>query len=265
MGFTSRKETLSAQITRYSDFLQKREEVMYAKLYSSSVLGIDGYIVEVEVDISNGLPVFDLVGLPDSAVRESRERVRAAVKNSDCQFPLQRITTNLAPADLKKEGSSFDLAIAVGVLIASGQVSGEGMAKTLLIGELALDGMLRPLAGVLSMVIAGVEGGFNRVILPVSNAAEARLVDGMEVIPVWWPETVAFLRGEWQPEQPEMTYLPAPRWSLHWMIFPMCRGQAHVKRAMEVAAGECTISFSWDLQVPEKPCWPEGSPPSCRR
>ncbi|GGA33576.1 ATP-dependent protease [Kroppenstedtia guangzhouensis] len=210
---------------------------MYAKLYSSSVLGIDGYIVEVEVDISNGLPVFDLVGLPDSAVRESRERVRAAVKNSDCQFPLQRITTNLAPADLKKEGSSFDLAIAVGVLIASGQVSGEGMAKTLLIGELALDGMLRPLAGVLSMVIAGVEGGFNRVILPVSNAAEARLVDGMEVIPVSsLQETVAFLRGEWQPERtgddvPAGTEVEPPLDD-----FSDVRGQAHVKRAMEVAA-----------------------------
>lgn len=196
---------------------------MYAKLYSSSVLGIDGYIVEVEVDISNGLPVFDLVGLPDSAVRESRERVRAAVKNSDCQFPLQRITTNLAPADLKKEGSSFDLAIAVGVLIASGQVAGEGMEKTLLIGELALDGMLRPLAGVLSMVMAGVAGGFNRVILPASNATEARLVDGMEVIPVSsLQETVAFLRGEWLPE-PNGADTPASTEAEPlWMILPMC-------------------------------------------
>jgi hypothetical protein len=110
---------------------------LYAKLYSASVLGINGLIVEVEVDISHGLPMFDIVGLPDSAVREARERVRAALKNSEVTFPLQRITTNLAPADIKKEGSGFDLAIALGVLIASGQLIVEGLEKTLLIGELA--------------------------------------------------------------------------------------------------------------------------------
>lgn len=209
---------------------------MYAKLYSSSVLGIDGYIVEVEVDISNGLPMFDLVGLPDSAVRESRDRVRAAVKNSECQFPLQRITTNLAPADLKKEGSSFDLAIAVGVLAASGQVSGEGMEKTLFLGELALDGKLRSLTGVLPMVMAGVKEGFVRVILPHSNATEAKLVEGIEVIPVSsLQETVAFLRGEWQPR--EVNEEPAmDEEEITWDDFADVQGQAHVKRAMEVAA-----------------------------
>ncbi|PTX61284.1 magnesium chelatase family protein [Melghirimyces profundicolus] len=209
---------------------------MYAKLYSSSVLGIDGYIVEVEVDISNGLPTFDLVGLPDSAVRESRDRVRAAVKNSGCQFPLQRITTNLAPADLKKEGSSFDLAIAAGVLAASGQVPEKGWEKTLFLGELALDGMLRPLSGVLPMVMAAIRAGFTRVLLPVTNAPEARLVKGMEVIPVSsLQETMAYLRGEWEPRDGE----EATGWEEEEPSpddFADVRGQSHVKRAMEVAA-----------------------------
>ena len=169
---------------------------MYAKLHSATVYGIDGIIVEVEVDIHNGLPAFDVVGLPDSAVRESRERVRSAIKNSGGRFPLQRITTNLAPADLKKEGSGFDLAIALGVMGASGQVPLEPAKGLLLLGELALDGTLRPLTGVLPMVIAGRERGIRRVMLPRQNASEARLVEGMEVLAVGsLREAVLVLRG----------------------------------------------------------------------
>ncbi len=208
---------------------------MYAKLHSATVYGIDGIIVEVEVDIHNGLPAFDVVGLPDSAVRESRERVRSAIKNSGGRFPLQRITTNLAPADLKKEGSGFDLAIALGVMGASGQVPLEQARDLLLLGELALDGMLRPLTGVLPMVIAGREWGFRRVMLPRQNAPEARLVEGVEVISVGsLKDAVQVLRGEVLPETPESENGEPEEPSTD--DFVDVQGQSHVKRALEVAA-----------------------------
>ncbi|SFJ64919.1 YifB family Mg chelatase-like AAA ATPase [Thermoflavimicrobium dichotomicum] len=208
---------------------------MYAKLFSASVLGIDGFIVEVEVDISNGLPVFDIVGLPDSAVREARERVRAAIKNSENSFPLQRITTNLAPADVKKEGSGFDLAIAIGVLMASGQISVEQADKCLFIGELSLDGILRPLNGVLSMVMAAKELGFTEVMLPLDNAEEAALVDGIRVIPISsLKEAIQYFRKEWTPQEiPKKEFNDEP---LLTVDFSDVQGQHHVKRAMEVAA-----------------------------
>jgi len=208
---------------------------MYAKLHSATVYGIDGIIVEVEVDIHNGLPAFDVVGLPDSAVRESRERVRSAIKNSGGRFPLQRITTNLAPADLKKEGSGFDLAIALGVMGASGQVPLEPAKGLLLLGELALDGTLRPLTGVLPMVIAGRERGIRRVMLPRQNASEARLVEGMEVLAVGsLREAVQVLRGEIRPQAPNPETGEAEEPALD--DFADVQGQFHVKRALEVAA-----------------------------
>ncbi|SDW00203.1 magnesium chelatase family protein [Marininema mesophilum] len=210
---------------------------MYAKLHSCTVLGIDGTTVEVEVDISNGLPVFDIVGLPDTAVRESRDRVRSAVKNSGCQFPLQRITTNLAPADLKKEGAGFDLAIAVGVLVASGQLPAEGLEKDLWIGELALDGTLRPLSGVLPMVIAGKQAGFKRVWLPGANRIEANLVEGMEVLPLRsLTEAVCLLKGEAKELDPWEIQASTVEEDTSLVDFADVQGQAQVKRAMEVAA-----------------------------
>nr|WP_328699943.1 magnesium chelatase domain-containing protein [Chengkuizengella marina] len=157
---------------------------MYAKLLSSCLHGIDGKIIEVEVDLSNGLPVFHIVGLPDSAVRESIERVRAAIKNCGFVFPLQRITINLAPADLRKEGSSFDLAIALGILVASHQLQVENLSKTLIIGELALDGTLRAVPGVLPMVDYAHKQGLHQVILPKNNASEAALIEHCKVIPI---------------------------------------------------------------------------------
>ncbi|MBP1991354.1 YifB family Mg chelatase-like AAA ATPase [Paenibacillus eucommiae] len=154
---------------------------MYGKVKSACLLGIEGQIIEVEVDISNGLPQVNLVGLPDSAVRESVERVRAAIKNCSFKFPMNRITVNLAPADLRKEGSSFDLAIAAAILGTSGQVSFEELEHTLLLGELALDGSLRPVPGILSMVFAAKQSGLTKVIVPAQNAAEASLLNHMKV------------------------------------------------------------------------------------
>ncbi|MGG1442771.1 YifB family Mg chelatase-like AAA ATPase [Brevibacillus laterosporus] len=155
---------------------------MYAKIYSATIHGIDGMLVTVEVDISNGLPHFEVVGLGGSAVKEARDRVRSAIRNSGFDFPMQRITVNLAPADVRKEGSVFDLAIAFGILLASKQIEMTS-AIPLIIGELALDGSLRPIPGVLPMLLEAHQRGFSRVILPTANQAEAELVP-LETMPV---------------------------------------------------------------------------------
>ncbi|WP_284639007.1 YifB family Mg chelatase-like AAA ATPase [Paenibacillus silviterrae] len=154
---------------------------MYGKVISACLHGVDGKLVEVEVDLSNGLPVMNIVGLPDSAIKESMERVRAAVKNCGFTFPLQRITVNLAPADVRKEGASFDLAIALGLLITSGQLPEEDWKDTMVLGELALDGSIRPVPGVLSMLATGLDYGVKRVLVPAPNADEAGFVEGMEI------------------------------------------------------------------------------------
>lgn len=154
---------------------------MYGKVTGACLHGIDGICIEVEIDIANGLPQINVVGLPDTAVRESIDRVRSAIKNCGFQFPLERITVNLAPADLRKEGASFDLAIAAGILLTSGQIQLPGIDRCLLVGELALDGGLRPVPGVLSMVDAARRRGIRRVLLPLANVDEARLISGTEV------------------------------------------------------------------------------------
>nr|WP_238333044.1 magnesium chelatase domain-containing protein [Brevibacillus laterosporus] len=148
---------------------------MYAKIYSATIHGIDGMLVTVEVDISNGLPHFEVVGLGGSAIKEARDRVRAALKNAGFDFPMQRITVNLAPADVRKEGSAFDLAIAFGILLASKQIEMTS-ATPLILGELALDGSLRPIPGVLPMLLEAHQRGFSKAILPTANRVEAELV-----------------------------------------------------------------------------------------
>ncbi|CAM4343985.1 YifB family Mg chelatase-like AAA ATPase [Paenibacillus phoenicis] len=154
---------------------------MYGKLHSACLYGIDGVIIEVEVDLSSGIPQTSIVGLPDSAVREAIDRVRAAIKNCGYRFPLQRVTINLAPADLRKEGSAFDLAIALAILAASDQVRLPPEERLLIIGELSLDGTLRPVPGVLSMVDRARRDGFTAVLLPQNNAEEALLLGGIRV------------------------------------------------------------------------------------
>ena len=156
---------------------------MYGQVFGCCIQGIDGYVVEVEADIASGLPQIHLVGLPDSAVRESIDRIRAAIKNTGFRFPQERVTINLAPADLRKEGSAFDLAIAAGVLTASREIGADDM-KTMFIGELSLEGKVRPVPGVLPMVAAAKQAGFARVILPADNLAEASLITGIRIVPI---------------------------------------------------------------------------------
>ncbi|MFB5266553.1 YifB family Mg chelatase-like AAA ATPase [Paenibacillus enshidis] len=154
---------------------------MYGKLNSACLYGLDGVLIEVETDLSNGLPQSSIIGLPDSAVREAVERVRAAIKNCGFKYPSQRITINLAPADLRKEGSSFDLAIAVGLLAVSSQIILPREERTLFIGELALDGSVRSVNGVLSMVDLAKREGFDSVMLPWENVQEAMLIKGIQL------------------------------------------------------------------------------------
>jgi magnesium chelatase family protein len=210
---------------------------MLAKVNSCAVVGLDGEIVEVEADIGQGIPAFSVVGLPDTAVQEARERVRAAVRNSGLQFPPSRVTVNLAPADLRKEGPAYDLPIAVGVLVASGQVP-EPRRGSVLIGELSLDGRLRHTNGVLPMVGLARERGFNTVFVPQVDAPEASLVDGVEVIPV---ESLAVLaehlrfNAEIDPFVAQReAFVPEP--AADGVDFRDIKGQEHVKRALEVAA-----------------------------
>jgi len=154
---------------------------VHTTVYSGAIVGIEGLVVEVEADIARGIPAFSVVGLPNAAVREARERVTAAIKNSGCHFPLERITCNLAPADVKKEGSAHDLAIAVGILLASGQAEATTV-RTLFIGELALDGSLRRVPGVLPILLHARSRGFQRAVIPFANIEEVRVVEGIEVI-----------------------------------------------------------------------------------
>ena len=219
---------------------------MLAKCKTCAVVGLDGYIVEVEVDISPGLPAFNIVGLPDTAVQEARERVRAAIRNSECEFPMRRITVNLAPADIRKAGPAYDLPIAVAMLLSSGQIS-EVPRSALFLGELSLDGSLRHTNGVLPMVAVGRDEGFETVFVPEADAREAALVDGIEVVPVAdLAGLVAHLQGqatlspvskdrtgEDSDVVPEGT--PGVRASAGVDLADI-RGQEHAKRALEVVA-----------------------------
>lgn len=210
---------------------------MYAHVFAVTLWGIEGIPVRVEVDISPGLPCFELVGLPSSSVREAKERVRSALKNSGFTFPLQRITANLAPADLRKEGPGFDLCLAVAILRASGQIPLSSLDETAIIGELSLDGCVRPVHGVLSLVSAAQEHGFKRVIVPEANAGEAFLVKGITVLPVRdLKGTCHALAGKTAPAIPSSRSLTPPRVKREQVDMADVIGQNHVKRALEIAA-----------------------------
>ncbi len=207
---------------------------MFSKIRSFGVSGVGGYPVELEVYITNGLPAFDIVGLPDAAVKESRERVRAAVKNNGYKFPVSRITVNLAPADRKKTGTLYDLPMLIGILAACGEIDAP-QADCAFLGELSLTGELRPISGALPMAIAAEREGVKKLFVPAENAAEAAFAEGVTVYPVEnLRQLIAFLRGE-QPLEaartpaltPELTGLPD---------FSDVKGQENVRRALEIAA-----------------------------
>lgn len=216
---------------------------MYVKLLSASVIGVEGRFIEVEVDICSGLPQVSVVGLPDSAVRESVERVRAAIKNGGMKFPMDRITINLAPADMRKEGSAFDLAIAAGILCASGQVDPALLEQTLFIGELALNGSVRGVPGVLPMTELARDAGVKRVVVPEDAVEEARLITGIEVFGIrslaQWMGGIEDMCERVVPETESMASfrvgtaldMPASELDLADVI-----GQAQGKRALMIAA-----------------------------
>ncbi|MFA5074001.1 MAG: YifB family Mg chelatase-like AAA ATPase [Nitrospirota bacterium] len=211
---------------------------MLAKIISSAVLGIDAYAVEVEVDIaSRGLPYFSTVGLPDAAVKESKERVRAALKNTGFDFPLKQVVVNLAPADIKKEGSAFDLPIAIGMLIAEGVLHQELVDGFLIVGELSLDGRVKTVRGALSMAVLAKKAGYRGMIVPAVNAQEAAVVASVPVFGMHTlPEVVEFLSQN--AREPETINIrnAFETYSAYQEDFSEVRGQEHAKRAIEVAA-----------------------------
>jgi magnesium chelatase family protein len=212
---------------------------MLSKVLSASIIGIDAHTVEVEVDItSRGLPHFSMVGLPDAAVKESKDRVRAALKNIGFNFPLKQITVNLAPADLKKEGSSFDLPIAVGIIAAEGILGLDSVDRYLFTGELSLDGRIKPVKGALSMALRAKELGLKGVILPEENASEAAVVKGVSVFGVKsLPEVLDFLKDNGLKNAFEVDVHKAMEEnSIYEDDFFEVKGQEHAKRALEVAA-----------------------------
>lgn len=205
-----------------------------AKVWAVALVGVEGHLVEVEADIGTGLPGIHLVGLPDAALNEAKDRVRAAIRNTGHKWPQERIVLSLSPASLPKTGSAFDLALACGVLGAAGSIDEAALAGTVLLGELALDGRLRPVRGVLPALLAARSAGMRRAVVPVSALAEAALVEGLEVHGASsLPEVVGFLRGAWQLRAPEPCGAPEPPDppDLADVV-----GQEDARHALEVAA-----------------------------
>ncbi len=211
---------------------------MFARIFSAAIMGVEAYIVEVETDLDNKLPSFTTVGLGEGAVKESKERVTSAIKNSGYFFPQKRVTINLAPADIRKEGSAFDLPMAIGIFGADGRIPLESLNEYVMVGELSLDGILRHIPGILPITISVRNAGYKGIIVPKDNAEEAALVENIDVYPASdLNEVVNFLCGKKTIEKHECESIDDLISEKHWDIdFCDVKGQAHVKRALEVAA-----------------------------
>ncbi len=210
---------------------------MIAKVYTFTLIGIEAHPVEVEVDISRGLPQFNIVGLPDNVVKESKERIRSAIRNSGYAFPVGKITVNLAPAQLRKEGSGFDFPIAIGILVASGIIPSLPMNPLFCAGELSLNGRLRPINGVLSIAIRAKKDGINSLLLPFENASEAFVVEGIKVYPLSsLADAVMFLSGRVKIEPYRADSKDLFRPSDVTLDFSDVKGQSYAKRGLEIAS-----------------------------
>jgi magnesium chelatase family protein len=211
---------------------------MLSRVLSSAVFGIDAYTVEVEVDIAQGLPAFATVGLPEGAVKESKDRVKAAVKNCGYEFPSRRITVNLAPADIKKEGAAFDLPMAIGILAATEIVQKNKLGRYFILGELSLDGQVKPVRGVLPIAVAARDSGLRGIMLPKGNSREAAVVKGIDILPMnSLSDCVEFLNGALHINPVEIDLEELFKTESNYPVdFNDVKGQEHVKRCLEVSA-----------------------------
>src|SRR5690606_22643851 len=211
---------------------------MLVKTYGSAVQGIEATTITVEVDISSGIKYY-IVGLPDNAVKESLRRIESALTATGMRMPRQKIVVNLAPADIRKEGSAYDLAIAIGILASSGQIDAAALGEYLILGELSLDGSIQPIKGALSIAVQARQDGFKGVILPKANAREAAIVSELEVYGMGSiKDVVDFISNKTRPERtvvdPQQTFLT--NLDSYDSDFADVRGQQHLKRALEIAA-----------------------------
>lgn len=226
---------------------------MLSVIKSIGLQGLHGYLIHVEVDVSNGIPNWEIVGLPDISVKESKERVRIAIKNTGYEFPSRRIVVNLAPATTKKEGSLFDLPIAIGILIDIGQIKQQNLEHTAIIGELSLDGKLNKVKGVLPITIEAKKLGIKRIILPKANVKEASVIKDIQVIGINdLAQVVRYLNGieEIKPEERDIQESGQTDYE---MDFSEVKGQENVKRALEIAAArKSQLLINSEVLVVEK-------------
>lgn len=233
---------------------------MLSIVKSMALHGLDGYLVAIQVDISVGLPYFEIVGLPDASVKEAKERVKTAIKNSGGELFSRRVVVNLAPANTRKEGSAFDLPIAVGILIATENVVNpylqEFLEETIFIGELSLDGTIEKVKGALPIAIEAKKLGIRRIILPEENAKEAAIIKEMEILPVKnLRQVMDYLNGKIGLKKELIKDYQIEQEVRYEYDFSEVKGQENVKRALEVAAaGRTQLLIDSDLQAQVKPC-----------
>lgn len=223
---------------------------MLSIIKSMSLLGLNGYLISVEVDVSAGIPCFEIVGLPDTSIKESKERVQTAIRNSNIQILSKKIIVNLAPANIRKEGSMFDLPMAVGVLIATKNIKNKQinniLENTIFIGELSLDGTLNKISGILPVCIEAKKMGIKQIVLPQENAKEASIISGLKILPVkTLQDVISYLNNDLEIKPEENSQNSSTDLINYDIDFSDVKGQENVKRAMEIsAAGRTQLPFN---------------------